>query len=362
MKKIALIMAGGLAYRFWPRSTDKLPKQFIHLIGEGTLIQNTVMRLIPYFNIDEIYIITSEQYADVIENQLPLIPKENIILEPLSRNTSACIALAATLLSNKLDDDTIIMAFPSDHVIYNVREFHQSLDIAANIALETKGIVTIGITPSRPETAYGYIQFKNEPVGLDKYYEQGARYCTTFAEKPDVATAKRFVDSGDFLWNSGIFIWRKGTFLESCRKYLPEHYNLFEQLKKHIGKASYFGAVDYIYKQLQSVSVDYAILEKADNVYVIASTFNWSDLGTWDELYRLSRKDGRNNFIEGDVITVNSSNCFVNSNGKLIAMVGVDNLIVVDSDDAMLICRRNHSEDVKEIVDYLKRKNINKYL
>jgi mannose-1-phosphate guanylyltransferase len=362
MKKIAVVMAGGSGPKFWPRSTEKKPKQFLHLIGEGTMIQNTVFRLLPIFAPEDIYIVTYQSLAEIAEDQLPNIPKENIIVEPFGRNTAPCIALTATALSERIDPDTVMMVFPSDHVIFNVREFHQSLEIAANIASERNDIVTIGITPTRPVSAFGYIQVREGAGDLGKYYETGVHFTNTFAEKPDLATAKRFIDSGDFLWNSGIFVWKVETFWNAFELYLPEHAHLFKLLNKHIGKYSFKGVVEYIYRQMESVSVDYAILEKANNVLVVESTFSWSDLGNWDELFRLSLKDARNNFVEGDVIAINSTNCFISSNNRFVGAIGVNDLIVIDSEDSLLICRRGSSEDVNELVDYMKRKQIKMFL
>mgnify|MGYP000530727687 CR=1 FL=1 len=360
-KKIAVVMAGGVGPRFWPRSTEKLPKQFIHLIGEGTMLQNTVSRLLPIFHQEDIYIVTFESYLKYVEEQLPYIPTENIILEPFGKNTAPCLALTLTSIGEKYSNDTILCAFPSDHIIYNIREFHHSLELAEQIAFDRKGIVTIGITPTRPEPSFGYVQIKEDRNDLGSFYDDGIRLTTTFAEKPDYETARRFVESGDFLWNSGIFIWRIDTFWESFSHYMPEHYRLFKLLNKHIGLDSYKGVVEHIYRQMQSQSIDYGILEKADNVYVVQSAFTWSDLGNWDELYRLSMKDGRDNVIEGDVVTINTSRSLILSNGKLIGTVGVDNLIVIDSDDGLLICQRGHSEDIIEIVDFMRRKHINKF-
>ena len=362
MKKFAVIMAGGLGSRFWPRSTEKCPKQFIHLTGEGTMIQNSYERLVPFFQPEDIYVVANSQMAELIEKQLPSLSKENIILEPLSRGTAPCLALCLTKLKEKYEPDTVMLAFPSDHFIQNIREFHNSLFTGSQIAYEREAIVTIGLTPTRPETAYGYVQIKEEPGDLGDYFKKGVRFSTTFAEKPDINTAQRFVESGDFLWNSGIFIWRVDTFWEAFNRFLPEHSRLFKILNRIKTSDSFNEALKDVYKQMQTESVDYAILEKASNVYVVKSSFNWSDLGTWDELYRLSMKDARNNFIEGDVVSFNVSNSLISSKGRLIGIVGVDNLVVVDSDDAILICKRTRSNDVKEIVDFLKRKNINRFL
>jgi mannose-1-phosphate guanylyltransferase len=206
------------------------------------------------------------------------------------------------------------------------------------------------------------VQMKEDKGDLGELFEQGVRYASAFAEKPDFATARRFIESGDFLWNSGIFIWRLDTLWHAFKKYLPEDIHSYEKLKKCAGNDDFGNCLETVYKQVQSVSVDYAIMEKAKNVFVIKSSFSWSDVSNWDEIYRLSMKDGKNNVIEGDVFTMNCSNCMVTSNGKIIGIVGINNLYVVESKDAILICQRGSSDDVKEVVDYLKRKQLNNFL
>lgn len=355
-------MAGGIGSKLWPRTRDKAPKHFVHLLGEGTMIQNTVARLLPFFEINDIYVVTSRMYADFIEEQLPIVPKDNVIYEPFGRNTASCLSLATTILRKKYGDDLTLLAVPSDHLIQNIGEFHHNLETACEVAQELQGIVTIGIAPERPETTFGYLQQWDDSANIEKYYELGVRKCATFAEKPDKETAKRFIQSGDFLWNSGMFAFTPEVFDTALNKFLPEHAQLFKQLDRHIGKESFNGMVDYIYRQINSVSFDYGVMEKADNVYIVKGGFTWSDVGTWDELYRLSMKDARNNVLQGDVLAINSHDCFVSSNGKMIALVNVKDLVVVDSDDATLICKKEATGEVKQLIDYLRRKQISKYL
>ncbi len=362
MKKTAVIMAGGYGARLWPRSREDKPKQFLHFDGEGTLIQNTVRRLMPFFDPEDIHVVANVSLKKLIEEQLSELPKDNLIFEPMPRNTAPCLALTAQILEQKYPPDTVRMAFPADHIIGNVREFHNSLELACRVAYEKQGIVTIGIEPTRPETGYGYVQIDENPEGIEDYYGFGVRNTRTFAEKPDRETALRFIRSGDFLWNSGIFVSRMDIFKSTLKKYNKEMFDLFEELKPHIGKDTYEEAADSIYKQVPSLSVDYAILEYAENVYVLKSDFKWTDLGTWDEFYRISRKDGRNNVIEGDVISLNINNCLISAHNKIISIVGVDNLVVIDSEDSIFICNNGETEGVKDIVDYMKRKNISKLL
>jgi mannose-1-phosphate guanylyltransferase len=362
MKKVAVVMAGGMGARLWPRSTEKQPKQFIHLVGEGTMIQNTIQRLLPVFPAEDIYVVTTENLSHLAKEQLYMLPVDNLIFEPFAKQTAPCLALVASILDAKYPADTVMCCFPSDHVISNVMEFHQSVETACTIAYDKSGIVAIGITPKRAETSFGYVQMKEDKADLGELYEQGVRYASAFAEKPDFATARRFIESGDFLWNSGIFIWKLETLWQAFKKHLPDDIHSYEKLKKCAVNDDFRNCVETVYKQVQSVSVDYAIMEKAKNVFVVKSSFSWSDVSNWDEIYRLSMKDGRNNVIEGDVFTLNCSNCMVTSNGKIIGIVGINNLYVVESDEAILICQRGSSDEVKEVVDYLKRKQLNNFL
>jgi mannose-1-phosphate guanylyltransferase len=250
--------------------------------------------------------------------------------------------------------------FPADHVIFNIGEFSQSIETAATAAYQLKGLVAIGINPTRPETSFGYVQVKEIRGDLKELYDLGLRYSTTFAEKPDIGTARRFIESNDFLWNSGIFLWRFDTFNSAFEKFLPEHSAHFKTIRKFTYKDNFSEHLENVYLQINSISLDYGIMEKADNVFVVESSFSWSDLGAWDELYRISMKDASNNVIIGDVISINAQNCMVNSNGKIIAMVGVEDLIVIDSDEATLICKRGDSDSIKEIIDFMRRKKIAK--
>lgn len=362
IKKIAVIMAGGVGDALWPRSTGHTPKQFSHFFGNGTMIQNTIERLLPIIGIDDIYIVIDKSLYDNIKIQLPEFNDDNIIIEPFGKHTAPCLGMAATVLNKKITNDTIMLAFPADHIIENIREFHNSLETAIKFAFLQKAIVTIGITPTRPNTNFGYIQIRDDKDNLGDFYDQDVRLTSAFAEKPDKATAQRFIDSGDFLWNSGIFVWRIDTFWEAFKKYLPDHNRLFNLMKKHVGKAFFEGIVEEIYRQMHAESVDFAILEKADNVYVIKSKFSWSDLNNWDEVYRLQMKDARNNFIEGSVIPINVRNCYISARDKMIGIIGVENLIVVEDENAIIICNREKSNDIKEIVDFMQRKHITPYL
>lgn len=363
MKKFAVIMAGGLGSRFWPKSTEKNPKQFIHLTGDGTMIQNTFERLKDWVDTEDIYIITNENLQNSVIDQIPEFGEQNMILEPFGRNTAPALGLVYTHLSAKYKPEDIMIAIPSDQVVSNLGEFFNSLEIACKTASELKGIVTIGINPARPETQYGYVQVDEERREIGSLYDEGVRYCTTFAEKPDKSTAGRFIESGDFVWNSGIFVMRTDTFKTAFDQYLPFHADQFDNLRFHLGKVSYWEELEKLYKTINPISMDYGILEKADNVFVVKSNFTWTDLGNWDELHRISMKDARNNVVTGNVVALNTNGCLIkSSSGKMIGTYGLDDLIIVECDDSILICKRGKSENVQELVDFMRKNNITKPL
>lgn len=362
MKKVALIMAGGLGARFWPRSSERHPKQFIHLLGEGTMIQNTVARLAPLFDYEDIYIVAPQSYTKMMRQQLPAIPRKNLILEPFGRNTAPCLALSALTLNQKFDGDTIMTVMPSDHIVHNVREFHLNIETSQQAAADLGGIIALGVKPTRPETGFGYVQVSENPNDVGELYSDGVRKVFTFAEKPDIATANRFCVAGDFLWNTGIFSSTIDTVHSALHSCLPDHTPLFNLIRQNFGKENYKQILHDMYQQMRSISIDYGIMEQANNVYVVEGTFGWSDVGSWDELYRLSMKDAKNNVIEGDVIAINTMNCFVSSSEKLIGLVGVEDLIVIDSEHAIVICKRGEAQNVKQLVDYMRRKQINLHL
>lgn len=360
MNKVAVIMAGGIGSKLWPRANDKTPEQFVHFNGEGTMLQNTCMRLMPVFDPKDIYIVALEGMKDLIYQQLPQIPQENVIFEPFGKHTAPCLALSDLLLKDKYDENTIMMAFPADHSIYNVREFQYSIDLAAEFADYKKSIVTIGVRPTRPDTEFGYVQIRNSEAGIEDYYQKGVRYCAAFAEKPDIDTAKRFIESSDFLWNTGIYVWTLKTFRDLFAQYLPENDVLFQSLRNKPFSEISPEEIEYVYRQVQAVSLDYGILEHASNVFVVEGSFRWSDLSNWDEIYRLAIKDSRNNLIEGNVLAIDTANCFISSSEKMIGAVGIKDIFIIESENAVLVCKRSDSESTRKIVDHLKRKQINK--
>ncbi len=347
MELFAVIMAGGVGSRFWPRSKEKKPKQLIRIFGENTMIQDTVKRLEGLIANDHIYIVTNKTQKMRVKEQLPQIPEENIIDEPFGKNTAVCIGLASIIIKNK-NPDAVTITLPSDHLIKDEEQFRKCLYTAAEFAYKSKGLVTIGITPNRPETGYGYIQFDEKGIDNNIYK------VLTFAEKPNLATAKQFIESGDFLWNSGIFIWHVETILEEIRKHLPDLSEGLDKIEECIGTNDFEKQVVLVYGQLKSISIDYGVMEKSDNVYLTKADFYWNDVGNWEAVYEISEKNEDGNSIIGDVYTEKTFSSYIFSPRKFTAVIGVENLVIINTSQALLVCNRNNAQDVREVVDYLK--------
>jgi mannose-1-phosphate guanylyltransferase len=354
MNLYAIIMAGGVGSRFWPRSTKKTPKHLIKIISDRTLIQDTVKRLEGLVDNDRIFVVTNSLQKGEVEKQLKNIPCENVIEEPFGRNTAACIGLASVIIKSK-DKDAVTVVLPSDHIIHDTEEFHNSILCAAEYADESSSLVTIGINPTKPETGFGYIQIDDRSVkdNIFRVY--------TFAEKPNYATAIRFIESGDFLWNSGIFIWRADTIINEIRNLMPDLYEGLERIQSSLGEADFTNILNNVYGQLRKVSIDYGIMEKSKRVFLTKGSFRWSDVGSWEEVYHLSEKDNDGNVINGLVYTDMVIDSFVHSEDNFTAVIGVDNLMIVNTRDALLVCRRDKSQEVKKVVDYLKINKLDQF-
>lgn len=355
MKVYAVIMAGGVGARFWPSSREKTPKQLLKIFNENTMIQETVQRLKGVVEISDVYVITNKMQKPEIANQLPDLPSENIIEEPFGRNTAAAIGLAAITLKAK-NPDSIMIVLPADHFIRDFDSFHNTLNTAVKFAYKSKGLVTIGITPSRPETGYGYIQIDDRGVE-DEIYK-----VYTFAEKPNYATAVRFLESGDFFWNSGMFIWMTDAILDEMKIHLPELYEGLEQVEKVLNTQEYEKTLNHVYGQLRNISIDYGVMEKSNKVFLTKGNFVWSDVGSWEEVYQLFEKDADGNAVKGNVFTDMTVDSLIFSPNKFTAAIGVENLIIINTNDAVLVCRRDHSQDVKKIVDHLKINKLTEHL
>lgn len=355
MEVFAVIMAGGVGSRFWPRSKEKTPKQLLKIFGENTMIQDTVNRLKDIVRKENIFIVTNKIQRDEILNQLKDIPAENIIEEPFGRNTAACIGLASVIIKNKVKD-AVTLVLPADHIIKDKELFDKTIMKAADFAYYSKGLVTIGIKPTRPETGYGYIQINETEIS------ENISKVLTFAEKPNYATAVRFLESGDFYWNSGMFIWRVDVILEEIKSFLPDLYEGLDKISSEINSSKYNETLTNVYGMLRSVSIDYGIMEKSNKVFLTKGEFSWSDVGSWEEVYQLSQKTDKGNAVNGNVFLDATSDSFIYSPEKFTAAIGVENLIIINTKDALLVCRRDNSQDVKKVVDYLKINKLNEHL
>ncbi len=348
-----VIMAGGIGSRFWPVSRSNMPKQFLDIMGTGrTLIQQTFDRIVKIIPVENIYVVTNEEYRNIVQNQLPLVPNENIIGEPMRRNTAPCI-LYANLRIGLRNPNANIVVTPADHLIVNEEEFIKNISEGLEYVDTNNSLLTFGITPDRPATGYGYIQMAND--------EDGSRFVPvkTFTEKPHLELAKFFLSSGDFLWNSGIFLWKHDVIDSAIKEFLPEMYNLFIENKAVFGTDKEKVAINRIYSDAKSISIDFGVMEKAKNVRVLKTDFGWSDLGTWNSLYSLHEKDLDNNVVLGDKVLISQSfNNYINTAGtqKVVILNGIEDLIVVDTDSAILICKRENEQQISDLLNEAKLK------
>lgn len=354
MKVTAVIMAGGRGERFWPRSRNNCPKQFLSLTSDGeTMIQKTVHRLSSLIKQEDIFIVTNENYSALVNEQLPDLPSENVLLEPASRNTAPCIALAAAVIKKKYGD-AIMLVLPSDHLIKFNQMFIDTLKIAVSVAEKGNRLVTIGITPTYPETGYGYIHFESNEEN-----EPGIYNVKRFVEKPNIELAKEYYNSGEYLWNSGMFVWKTSAIEANLRKYLPDMNEGMEKIGNAVGTAEFEAVVAAEFPKFKSESIDFGVMEKASEVYTIPGNFGWDDVGNWLALERVNKTNEYGNMIQGDVISINTKNTIVCGAKKLIATVGIEDLVVVDTDDALLICAKDSTQDVKKVIENLKICNRN---
>lgn len=356
----SVIMAGGIGSRFWPASTSKLPKQFHDILGTGeTLLQQTYRRLQKISDPSEILVVTHKNYRSLVAQQLKGLPQENIIAEPARRNTAPCIAYAAFHIQSK-NPDAIMVVAPSDHLVSDEDEFTRIATKAVENAGSKPYLFTLGIKPHRPDTGYGYIQYVDQQQDADSE----VKVVKTFTEKPNEEMAKQFIDSGDFLWNSGIFIWSIETVMKEMEEHMHDIFSTFDQGRKYFGTKEEKNFVNKIYPTCQNESIDYGLMEKSTDVYVIPSEFGWSDLGTWGSLYQLSDKDENENALYNQkTMTYNSSGNLIRvPKGKLAVIEGLENFIVVDEDNSLLICKREHEQLIKSFVNDIKLKHGDSHL
>jgi Mannose-1-phosphate guanylyltransferase len=355
----SLIMAGGKGERFWPKSRTHLPKQFLNISGTKSMIQQAVSRLERLMSIEQIFIVTNELYAELISAQIPHLPAENIIIEPVGRNTAPCIALSSLYIEDKYPDSTILV-LPSDHIIKNEDEFVSILRTAAEVAEQGENIVTLGIAPTYPETGYGYIESSNEFSVLNAMEVHKVK---RFVEKPDVQTAKSYLNAGRYYWNSGMFIWKGSTILASFKKHMPVLYEIMLNIQINILEGASRDFIHHEFMKMPEDSIDYGIMEKADNIYVIPCKLGWDDVGSWTALDRINDRDEHGNVIKGNILNIDTKRCIIESNnGKLVATLGIEDLIVVDTDDVTLICSKEKAQEMKLLLKELRVQKMEQYL
>lgn len=350
-------MAGGIGSRFWPVSRTSRPKQFLDILDTGkSFIRQTYERFLPLIPPENFLVVTQAKYLNLTKEHLPELNDDQILLEPLGRNTAPCIAYAAFKLQAKNPGATMVVT-PSDHLVLNEREFEKAIGDGLDFAEEHHTLVTVGIRPDRPDTGYGYIQFDNE-------HKTGSlNRMKTFTEKPSLEVAKMLVESGEFVWNSGIFIWRTADILQEFEQHLPELNQQFLSIAEAYNTPGEQEAINRIYPECRNISIDFGIMEKTRNVYVRCAEFGWSDIGTWNSLYLHSRKDEAGNAVSGDALLYDTQGCIVRlPKGKIGVVQGLEDCIVVDTGDALLVCRRGEEQQIRRFVEDVRQKAGKKFV
>lgn len=362
----AVIMAGGTGgLMLWPYSRKKTPKQFIDVFGSGTMIESAIVRMKGSVLPENIYLVTNVQGEQMMRQKMPWFPAENILVEPVAKDTAPCIALATAVISKK-DPEALMVAFPADLLVLDGRAFSEILNAGVAVARDKKTIVTIGVTPDRPEPEYGYIQVDKLRTAEDCLPGSTVPMFTVkaFAEKPDSRTAQEFIDSGDFYWNSGILIWHIDVIRREFERSMPDLYKDLQSIYDAIGTNREGAVIEDVYSWLHPVSIAYGIMENAESVCMLAGDFGWTDLGNWDDVLKIDRNEVE--ILQGtdfNLVQVETGNNFVKKDGKkAVAIVGLEDIIVIDTEDALLICRKGQSQDVRKVIDILRREGLEDYL
>jgi mannose-1-phosphate guanylyltransferase len=351
-----VIMAGGIGSRFWPSSRNQRPKQFLDILGTGSsLLQMTYERFLPHFPKENIFIVTNSDYTQLVADQLPALSQGQILSEPFRKNTAPCIAYASYKIY-KINPEANIVVTPSDHAIFNEEIFSKTLQKALRAASEKDKLITLGIQPTRPETAYGYIQYIQDRSDEVKKVK-------TFTEKPEQDLAQKFIESGDFVWNSGIFIWSARAIITSFQKHMPLMAEIFEEASNSFSSPEEAHQISVAYAQCKNISIDYGIMEKADNVFVILGKFAWSDLGTWNSIHDLREKDENGNVLDANTMIYDSTDCIIKGpKDQLIVVQGLSGYLVVHSENVTLICKKDDEQLFREFVSDVKAKKGSEYL
>lgn len=368
MNRYGVIMAGGGGTRFWPLSRREMPKQFLNLTGRDTMVNETIDRIAGNVPRENVYIVTNTAQAPRMREMTQgKMDGANILTEPAARNTAACIGYAAVSIQ-KTRGDGIMCVLPSDHYIKEGRAYAEVMEFAMSLAEQTDRLVTIGIKPTAPATGYGYIKYDKKlkevghTIGKDSGKRITAYPVADFVEKPGLPTAKAYVEQGCYLWNSGMFIWKTSVILNYFKELLPDVYDCLMEIEAVIGTNKEQETMERIYPKIPKISIDYGIMERADNVIMLEGDFGWNDVGSWDALDALYDTDGNNNVVYGEQIHIGSKNCIAYGKNKLIATIGLDNIVIVETDDAVLVCDKDKAQDVKKIVEHLEEQGKSRFL
>lgn len=361
----AVILAGGRGTRFWPRSRTRTPKQLLNIVGKDTMLEQTVARLRPLIAPDRIWTVTNAEQAAAVKKQLPLSARKRVLTEPIGRNTAAAIALAALHVRHAARGDALLAVLPADHFIGQPDKFRKIVSAALDLARESGRMIVLGIPPTRPDTGFGYVERVGDAHGSSGFPAYAVH---RFTEKPALDLAKQYVATGDYHWNAGMFFWRVSTFLENLKNFLPKTHEALESLAATIGKKTYERRLRAIYPKLENISVDCAVLETATrqegppHVFVIPAEVGWSDIGSWAAVYELLAKQSGDNVLAGHGLALDASGNFLYSATKFVAAIGIRDLIVVETPDALLIVPRDRAQDVARIVKSLEERKLTKLL
>lgn len=352
--RYCVIMAGGIGTRFWPQSRQSMPKQFLDILGIGkSFIRQTYERFLPLVESKNFYVVTNSRYKDLVLSHIPELSEAQILCEPIGRNTAPCIAYAAHVIAS-IDPKAEMIVTPADHYITGDEQFRQTISESLDFAAQNDILMTIGIKPSHPETGYGYIQQSTQKA-ISKV--------KCFVEKPNLQLAETFLQCGEFVWNSGIFIWRVETIIEAFKSHLPEHFTLFNSIKEYYRTEHEMAAIDRVFSESKAISIDYGVMEKADNVYVNIGEFSWCDVGTWGSLFAHANLDNNGNIANSSAYLYNTSNSIISvPKDKAVVVSGLNDYIVVDTDDVLMICPRSEEQNIKNFTEDIKYREGDKHL